>query len=143
MSSGGGKVSIPNSVKKMIQNIKEIAGNHSEEEIYVMLKECNMDPNETAQKLLFQGVFCFLWHSFLWFSWSLCLDDAVCWSVLAFGDLGLFGMLIVCYVELGFLYRLSFVGFWRWPFMCFNNPGLFEWMVRSFEIICLHLGLLI
>ncbi|XP_024181060.1 mucin-12 isoform X1 [Rosa chinensis] len=58
MSSGGGfRVSIPNSVRKTIQDIKEITGNHSEEEIYAMLKECNMDPNETAQKLLLQDPF--------------------------------------------------------------------------------------
>ncbi|PQM33022.1 GBF-interacting protein 1-like isoform X2 [Prunus yedoensis var. nudiflora] len=55
MSGGGFRVSIPNSVRKTIQDIKEITGNHSEEEIYAMLKECNMDPNETAQKLLLQG----------------------------------------------------------------------------------------
>ncbi|KAL6975508.1 hypothetical protein U1Q18_024304 [Sarracenia purpurea var. burkii] len=52
--SSGARVSIPNSVRKTIQNIKEIAGNHSEDEIYAMLKECSMDPNETAQKLLLQ-----------------------------------------------------------------------------------------
>ncbi|BBG99877.1 Kinase-related protein of unknown function D, partial [Prunus dulcis] len=57
MSGGGFRVSIPNSVRKTIQDIKEITGNHSEEEIYAMLKECNMDPNETAQKLLFQDPF--------------------------------------------------------------------------------------
>ena len=51
----GGAVLIPASVQKIIQDIKEIAGNHSDEEIYAMLKDCNMDPNETAQKLLFQG----------------------------------------------------------------------------------------
>lgn len=55
--SSGGRVSIPNSVRKTIQNIKEITGNHSEDEIYAMLKECSMDPNETAQKLLFQDPF--------------------------------------------------------------------------------------
>ncbi|KAA8524895.1 hypothetical protein F0562_011318 [Nyssa sinensis] len=55
--SGGARVSIPNSVRKTIQNIKEIAGNHSEEEIYAMLKECSMDPNDTAQKLLLQDPF--------------------------------------------------------------------------------------
>lgn len=53
----GGAVSIPASVRKIIQDIKEIAGNHSDEEIYAMLKDCNMDPNETAQKLLFQDPF--------------------------------------------------------------------------------------
>ncbi|XP_047269018.1 GBF-interacting protein 1-like isoform X3 [Capsicum annuum] len=54
---GGARVSIPSSVRKTIQNIKEITGNHSEDEIYAMLKECSMDPNETAQKLLFQDTF--------------------------------------------------------------------------------------
>ncbi|XP_065873634.1 GBF-interacting protein 1-like isoform X2 [Euphorbia lathyris] len=57
MSGGGVRVSIPNNVRKMIQNIKEITGNHSEEEIYAMLKDCSMDPNETAQKLLLQDPF--------------------------------------------------------------------------------------
>ncbi|XP_020584296.1 GBF-interacting protein 1-like [Phalaenopsis equestris] len=55
--SGASRVSIPNSMKKTIQNIKEIAGNHSDEEIYAMLKECSMDPNETVHKLLFQDTF--------------------------------------------------------------------------------------
>ncbi|KAG6658960.1 hypothetical protein CIPAW_04G197800 [Carya illinoinensis] len=41
----------------MIQNIKEIADHHSDEEIYAMLMECSMDPNETAQKLLLQDTF--------------------------------------------------------------------------------------
>ncbi|KAJ0988207.1 hypothetical protein J5N97_006563 [Dioscorea zingiberensis] len=51
------RVSIPGSVRRMIQNIKEIAGNHSDEEVYAMLKECAMDPNETAQRLLLQDTF--------------------------------------------------------------------------------------
>lgn len=51
------RVSIPSGVRKTIQNIKEITGNHSDDEIYAMLKECSMDPNETAQKLLFQDTF--------------------------------------------------------------------------------------
>ncbi|MCL7035936.1 hypothetical protein MKW94_020706 [Papaver nudicaule] len=51
------RVSIPNTVRKTIQNIKEIAGNHSDDEIYAMLKECSMDPNETTQRLLFQDTF--------------------------------------------------------------------------------------
>ncbi|PSS16068.1 GBF-interacting protein like [Actinidia chinensis var. chinensis] len=55
--SSGSRVSIPSSVRNTIQNIKEIAGNHSEEEIYAMLKDCSMDPNETAQKLLLQDTF--------------------------------------------------------------------------------------
>ena len=60
MSGGGSRASIPSSVRKTIDNIKEITGNHSDDEIYSMLKECSMDPNETAQKLLLQGTFFFL-----------------------------------------------------------------------------------
>ncbi|KAK6918710.1 GBF-interacting protein 1, N-terminal [Dillenia turbinata] len=56
-SSSGARVSIPSSVRKTIQNIKEITGNHSDDEIYAMLKECSMDPNETTQKLLLQDTF--------------------------------------------------------------------------------------
>ncbi|WOK92974.1 GBF-interacting protein 1-like isoform X5 [Canna indica] len=57
MSGGGARVSIPASVRRTIQNIKEIAGHHSDEDVYAMLKECAMDPNETAQKLLLQDTF--------------------------------------------------------------------------------------
>ncbi|XP_015900770.3 GBF-interacting protein 1-like isoform X2 [Ziziphus jujuba] len=57
MSTSGFRVSIPNSVRKTIQDIKEITVNQSEEEIYAMLKECSMDPNETTQKLLLQDTF--------------------------------------------------------------------------------------
>ncbi|KAJ8498773.1 hypothetical protein OPV22_009325 [Ensete ventricosum] len=57
MSGGGYRVSIPAGVRRTIQNIKEIAGNHSDDEIYALLKECGMDPNETAQKLLLQDTF--------------------------------------------------------------------------------------
>lgn len=42
-------------VRKMIQSIKEIVGNFSDDFIYTVLKENNMDPNETTQKLLNQG----------------------------------------------------------------------------------------
>ncbi|XP_020231122.1 GBF-interacting protein 1-like isoform X2 [Cajanus cajan] len=57
MSGGGLRGSIPSGVRKTIQNIKEITGNHSEDEIYAMLKECSMDPNETTHKLLLQDTF--------------------------------------------------------------------------------------
>ncbi|KAI4378594.1 hypothetical protein MLD38_016053 [Melastoma candidum] len=55
--AGSSRVPIPNNVRKTIQHIKEITTCHSEEEIYAMLKECSMDPNETTQKLLFQDTF--------------------------------------------------------------------------------------
>ncbi|RDX70595.1 GBF-interacting protein 1, partial [Mucuna pruriens] len=57
MSGGVGRGSIPSGVRKTIENIKEITGNHSEDDIYAMLKDCSMDPNETAHKLLFQDTF--------------------------------------------------------------------------------------
>lgn len=51
-------------VRKTIQSIKEIVGNHSDIDIYWTLKENNMDPNETTQKLLNQGAyFTLLWTS--------------------------------------------------------------------------------
>jgi hypothetical protein len=72
MSGSGSRASIPTGVRKTIQNIKEITGNHSDDEIYAMLKECSMDPNETAQKLLFQGTFISFCSYFfrLFRSWS-------------------------------------------------------------------------
>ena len=60
MSGGGSSgVSIPIDIGKMIDDIKEITVNPSREEIYAMLKECSMDPNETIQKLLLQGIIFF------------------------------------------------------------------------------------
>ncbi|OMP06939.1 UBA-like protein [Corchorus olitorius] len=54
----GSGVSIPDNAKKTIQSIREITGKqHSDEEIYAVLKECSMDPNETAQKLLYLDTF--------------------------------------------------------------------------------------
>lgn len=51
----GGTQILSAKVRKTIQSIKEIVGDHSDADIYVALKETNMDPNETAQKLLNQG----------------------------------------------------------------------------------------
>ncbi|KAL0554298.1 hypothetical protein IC582_008216 [Cucumis melo] len=53
----GGTHILPARVRKTIQSIKEIVGNHSDADIYTTLKETNMDPNETAQKLLNQDPF--------------------------------------------------------------------------------------
>ncbi|PIN09743.1 hypothetical protein CDL12_17673 [Handroanthus impetiginosus] len=55
--SGVSRVSISDSLRRTIQNIKEITGKHSDDDIYAMLKECNMDPNETAQKLFYLDTF--------------------------------------------------------------------------------------
>ena len=55
---GGGiaRVTIPESVRKTILSIREITGRqHTDEEIYSVLRDCSMDPNETIQKLLYLG----------------------------------------------------------------------------------------
>ncbi|KAJ0987330.1 hypothetical protein J5N97_005686 [Dioscorea zingiberensis] len=44
-------------VRSTIQTIREIVRDHSEADIYAALRESNMDPNETAQKLLNQDPF--------------------------------------------------------------------------------------
>jgi hypothetical protein len=44
-------VQIPASALKVVQSLKEIVRN-SDDEIYSMLKICNMDLNETVQRLL-------------------------------------------------------------------------------------------
>ncbi|GAA0158712.1 hypothetical protein LIER_15661 [Lithospermum erythrorhizon] len=48
---------LPVGVRKTIQSIREIVGNHSDADIYSALKDSNMDPNETTQKLLYQDPF--------------------------------------------------------------------------------------
>ncbi|XP_021902872.1 uncharacterized protein LOC110818342 isoform X2 [Carica papaya] len=53
----GGNQVLTDRVRKTIQSIKEIVGNHSDADIYIALKEANMDPNETTQKLLNQDPF--------------------------------------------------------------------------------------
>jgi hypothetical protein len=64
---GGGSVKIFPNAMEVVQNLKKILENN-DDEIYVTLKECNMDLNETAQQLLNQGVIafiCFFQQSFL------------------------------------------------------------------------------
>ncbi|GMP73812.1 hypothetical protein CsSME_00031433 [Camellia sinensis var. sinensis] len=53
-NNGGGLQSIPAASRKMVQSLKEIV-NCPELEIYAMLKDCNMDPNEAENRLLSQG----------------------------------------------------------------------------------------
>jgi len=53
--AAGGRVSIPAVARRTVADIMEIAGGHTDEEVYAMLRECNMDPNETAQRLLLEG----------------------------------------------------------------------------------------
>lgn len=66
-------ITIPNEARETIQTIKEITGIQSDDEVYAMLRECSMDPNETAQQLLLQGPF-FPFASFFFpfFLFSLC-----------------------------------------------------------------------
>ena len=51
-----GRVLIPKDARKMVSDIKEIARKHSDEDVYTMLQECAMDPNEAAQRLLYLGM---------------------------------------------------------------------------------------
>lgn len=47
----GGISAIPAASRKMVQSLREVV-NCSEQEIYAMLKECNMDPNDAVHRLL-------------------------------------------------------------------------------------------
>ncbi|KAL5731911.1 hypothetical protein ACHQM5_004593 [Ranunculus cassubicifolius] len=54
---GGTKISsIPSTSRKVVQSLKEIVS-RSEDEIYLALQECNMDPNEAINRLLSQDTF--------------------------------------------------------------------------------------
>ncbi|XAR66665.1 hypothetical protein NMG60_11012969 [Bertholletia excelsa] len=55
-NNGGGLQSIPAGCRKMVQSLKEIV-NCPEAEIYAVLRECNMDPNEAVNRLLSQDPF--------------------------------------------------------------------------------------
>ncbi|XP_022569519.1 uncharacterized protein LOC111212305 isoform X3 [Brassica napus] len=55
---GGGRKGnndIPSGCRKIVESLKEIV-NSPEAEIYAMLKECNMDPNEAVHRLLSQAL---------------------------------------------------------------------------------------
>ncbi|XP_047331269.1 GBF-interacting protein 1-like [Impatiens glandulifera] len=47
------RVPIPDNVREMVREIKNITERHSEEDVYAMLQECNMDSNEATQRLLY------------------------------------------------------------------------------------------
>ncbi|KAL2630285.1 hypothetical protein R1flu_014971 [Riccia fluitans] len=53
---GSGSAAIPANARKTVQSLREIVPN-SEDEIYAMLIECNMDANETVQRLLNEDPF--------------------------------------------------------------------------------------
>ncbi|KAG6594498.1 GBF-interacting protein 1, partial [Cucurbita argyrosperma subsp. sororia] len=61
-AKGGGKSTngtsgIPAEWRKMVQSLKEIVGNCTDQEIYATLRECNMDPDEAVNRLLTQDPF--------------------------------------------------------------------------------------
>ncbi|CAM8879392.1 unnamed protein product [Rhodiola kirilowii] len=56
VSATGALGSIPAASRKVVQSLKEIV-NCPEAEIYAMLRECNMDPNEAVNRLLTQDPF--------------------------------------------------------------------------------------
>uniref|UniRef100_A0A2P2MF88 GBF-interacting protein 1 N-terminal domain-containing protein n=1 Tax=Rhizophora mucronata TaxID=61149 RepID=A0A2P2MF88_RHIMU len=56
--SGGPADEIPEEVWKTLQTIREITGKqHSDEDIYALFKDCSMDADDTAQKLLHLDTF--------------------------------------------------------------------------------------
>ncbi|OIW02920.1 hypothetical protein TanjilG_29696 [Lupinus angustifolius] len=62
MSGGGGysnsMVPIPHNVRNTIHAIREITGKqHTDHEIYAVLRDCSMDPNDTAHKLFYLDTF--------------------------------------------------------------------------------------
>ncbi|GMP64964.1 hypothetical protein CsSME_00025970 [Camellia sinensis var. sinensis] len=83
------RVLIPNNVRNMIQDIREITGKHSDEDIYTVLKDCNMDPNETAQRLLYLGnpsiyIYIYIVYSCLCFNGEDC-DLTLYWVIFVVG----------------------------------------------------------
>ncbi|RYR79333.1 hypothetical protein Ahy_A01g004162 isoform B [Arachis hypogaea] len=54
---GGGEAALPAAVKKIVQSVKEILNFCSEQEIYAVLRECDMDPNRAVERLLAQDTF--------------------------------------------------------------------------------------
>ncbi|KAJ7570785.1 hypothetical protein O6H91_01G135100 [Diphasiastrum complanatum] len=56
-AAGAAVAAIPSSARKLVQTIKEIVAGNSDDDIYSMLKECNMDLDQTVQRLLNQDPF--------------------------------------------------------------------------------------
>ena len=52
--ANGAAAPIPTGSRKLVQSLREIV-HCPEPEIYAMLRECNMDPNEAVHRLLAQG----------------------------------------------------------------------------------------
>ena len=116
-----GLTAIPSNMKKTIQNIREITGKqHSDDDIYAVLKECSMDPNETAQKLLYLGMYPYKFTIFLGFSVYVCLHQGFCGSgCLLFWCIR---VLCLCFFVVGVGFFFGFMGFWVGGFfwvLCF------------------------
>lgn len=60
-----GLAGVPAASRKMVQSLKEIVSNFSEQEIYAVLKECNMDPNEAVSRLLSEGSLLSTVHTYM------------------------------------------------------------------------------
>lgn len=57
-NAAGGASQIPAAAKKIVQNLKETLNkNCTDSEIYAVLVDCNMDPNDAFQRLLSQDTF--------------------------------------------------------------------------------------
>ena len=53
---GAPKYRLSSKMQATIDSVREIVGPHSDSEILAVLRETNMDANETVQRLLYQGM---------------------------------------------------------------------------------------
>ena len=95
IEGGGGTQKLSAGVRKTIQSIKEIVGNHSELDIYAALKEANMDPNETTQKLLIQGLLSFSIFFFFFFGFVLVSGFLFVLLILGLEGCGLYVLIFI------------------------------------------------
>ncbi|KAF5732491.1 hypothetical protein HS088_TW17G00018 [Tripterygium wilfordii] len=55
---GGGGLEVPAAERKLVHTVREVLNkNSTDSEIYSVLRDCNMDPNEAVQRLLSQDTF--------------------------------------------------------------------------------------
>lgn len=107
-----GLTAIPSNMKKTIQNIREITGKqHSDDDIYAVLKECSMDPNETAQKLLYLGMYAYKFAIFFGV-FCLCIPTLGVLWFWVFVILVHLGFCVCVFLWWGWVFFWDIWGFW-------------------------------
>lgn len=148
----GGTQILPARVRKTIQSIKEIVGDHSDADIYTTLKETNMDPNETAQKLLNQGIsfvtlgliFFAFFFLFSWFAMLLALRKFIVlktWRWPTFFRWVFLFCFILCIFIFNFGGRVFCLGQWAHASSVGavgNSKFCFWWFRKSFNDDVFH-----